>query len=73
MRRHGIRGTGEASTGSATGEAGAAPKPLSMITLIATLLLIFLSMAVGFAGPQATRGMIVRKNNTAGLFFNGSF
>ena len=49
MRRHAIRGTGEAKAAGGTGEAGAAPKPLSLITLIATLLLIFLSMAVGFA------------------------
>jgi ESS family glutamate:Na+ symporter len=49
MRRHAIRGTGEAKTAGGAGEAGAAPKPLSLITLIATLLLIFLSMALGFA------------------------
>jgi len=49
MRRHAIRGTGEAKAAGGAGEAGVAPKPLSMITLIATLLLIFLSMAVGFA------------------------
>jgi ESS family glutamate:Na+ symporter len=49
MRRHGIRGTGEAKVIGGTSEAGSAPKPLSLITLIATLLLIFLSMAVGFA------------------------
>jgi ESS family glutamate:Na+ symporter len=49
MRRHGIRGTGEAKAIGGTSEAGSAPKPLSLITLIATLLLIFLSMAVGFA------------------------
>jgi ESS family glutamate:Na+ symporter len=49
MRRHAIRGTGEAKAAGGAGEAGVAPKPLSLITLIATLLLIFLSMAVGFA------------------------
>jgi ESS family glutamate:Na+ symporter len=49
MRRHGIRGSGEAKAAAGTGEPGAAPKPLSLITLIATLLLIFLAMAVGFA------------------------
>jgi ESS family glutamate:Na+ symporter len=49
MRRHAIRGTGETKATGGTAEAGAAPKPLSLITLIATLLLIFLSMAIGFA------------------------
>jgi len=50
MRRHAIRGTGE--TKSTTGELGAGsatPAPLALITLVATLLLIFVSMAIGFA------------------------
>lgn len=50
MRRHAIRGTGE--TKSTTGEPGAGsatPAPLALITLVATLLLIFVSMAIGFA------------------------
>ena len=50
MRRHAIRGTGE--TKSATDGAGAGsatPAPLALITLVATLLLIFVSMAIGFA------------------------
>jgi ESS family glutamate:Na+ symporter len=50
MRRHLIRGTGEtkAATGG-TAVAQEVPAPLSVVTLVATLLLIFVSMAVGFA------------------------
>ena len=49
MRRHGIRGTGEAKAAGGAVATGYPPPPLSMITLIATLFLIFLSMALGFA------------------------
>ena len=50
MRRHAIRGTGETKSAAVGAEAGGArPAPLSMITLVATLLLIFVSMAIGFA------------------------
>ena len=50
MRRHAIRGTGETrSTTDGPGAGSAAPAPLALITLVATLLLIFVSMAIGFA------------------------
>jgi ESS family glutamate:Na+ symporter len=50
MRRHAIRGTGETkSTAGAPGAGSATPAPLALITLVATLLLIFVSMAIGFA------------------------
>jgi len=54
MRRHSIRGTGEAAADAAraagtAGASGEAKEPLSLITLVATLLLIFVSMAIGFA------------------------
>ena len=50
MRRHGIRGTGESKAGAGeAADTGTASRPLPMITVIATLLLIFVSMAIGFA------------------------
>jgi ESS family glutamate:Na+ symporter len=50
MRRHAVRGTGETKTATdGTAVAGDAPAPLSLVTLVATLLLIFVSMAIGFA------------------------
>ncbi len=49
MRRHGIRGTGEAKAAQGPAAAADPPQPLSLITLITTLFLIFVSMAVGFA------------------------
>ncbi len=50
MRRHAIRGTGETkSAADGAGAGNATPAPLTLITLVATLLLIFVSMAIGFA------------------------
>jgi ESS family glutamate:Na+ symporter len=50
MRRHAIRGTGETKSASdGAGAGNATPAPLTLITLVATLLLIFVSMAIGFA------------------------
>lgn len=50
MRRHDIRGTGESKAGAGeAADADTASRPLPMITVIATLLLIFVSMAIGFA------------------------
>jgi len=50
MRRHAIRGTGESKGSGGEPDASAAmAAPLPLVTLIATLLLIFVSMAVGFA------------------------
>ena len=50
MRRHAIRGTGETKSAAGGPDAGSAtPAPLALITLVATLLLIFVSMAIGFA------------------------
>ncbi len=50
MRRHAIRGTGETKLAAdGAGAGNATPAPLALITLVATLLLIFVSMAIGFA------------------------
>jgi len=54
MRRHAIRGTGETKAATVgTAAVHEVPAPLSVVTLVATLLLIFVSMAIGFALHRA--------------------
>jgi ESS family glutamate:Na+ symporter len=49
MRRHGVRGTGESAQAKPAGDGAAPAEPLSAIRFVETLLLVFVSMAIGFA------------------------